>query len=158
MNTDLLNRSTGSSNGGVEELGLTSDDHAAVTSELEVSGGGTGVDLANELARGVVDPDSIASAGVDTALGVGVHTIGNEGRDVGKGLAVLESSVLGDVEGVDGGWRRQVAAVETKSNTSISDVSLVTVGRDGDTIGKSEVIGNNGDGAGLEVVAVHLVS
>lgn len=153
----LLERDARGSDSSVEELSLASDDHTALTSELEVGSCSTGVDLANELSRWVVDPNTIAAAGVDTTLGVSVHTIGDERRDVCKGLAVLESTVLGDVERVDGRWRGQVAAVEPESNASVGHVCLIAIGCDGDAVGEGEVVGNDREGTALEVVTVHLV-
>lgn len=153
----LLDRGTRSSNSRVEQLGLTSDDNASLTSELEISSNSTSVDLADELARGVVHPDTITSASVDTALGVSVHTIRDERWDISEGLTVFPSTILGNIKGVDGRRRREVAAVEAKRDTGVGHVGLVAIGRDGDAVGKGEVVSNDGDGARLKVVAIDLI-
>jgi hypothetical protein len=106
---------------GVVQVRLAHDGEAAVACKLEVGGGTTRVDLANELARGVPDLDAVAAAGVDVALGVDVDTccpgqygvlggepsksltIGDVNVGKGKGLAVLKGAVLLDVEAV-AGW------------------------------------------------------
>lgn len=64
----LSQRSAVGGEGDVEQLGLTSDDHASLAGELKVGGDDTGVDLADELAGGVPDVDAVAAAGVDAAL------------------------------------------------------------------------------------------
>lgn len=72
--SESLELHTGGSQGDVEQLGLTGDDHAALASELEVGGGGAGVDLANQLARLVEDVHAVTAASVDAASGIGVDT------------------------------------------------------------------------------------
>lgn len=153
----LLERSPRRGDSDVEQLGLTSDDHAALAGELEVGSHCTSIDLANELAGGIVYPDTVTSASVDAALGVSVDTVRDESRDVGEGLAVLERTILGDIERVDRSRRGQVAAVEAKRDTSVGDVSLVAVRGNRDAVRQSEVVSNNCGSTGLEVVAVHLV-
>jgi hypothetical protein len=137
---------------------LSSNNHASLTGELEVSSNSASVDLANELARSIPHPDTIASASVDTTLGVGVNTVRNEGGNIGESFAVLECAIFSDIKRVNGSGRREVTAIEAKRNTSVSYVSLVAIGRDGDTVGESEVIGDDGRGSSLEVVTVDLVS
>lgn len=70
----LLDRSTRGTQGDVEQLGLPSNDHASVSSKLEVGSSGSSVNLANELGGGVVDPDTVTGTSVQAALGVGVNT------------------------------------------------------------------------------------
>jgi hypothetical protein len=70
----LRNRCARGGQGGIEQLGLSSDDHASVSSKLEVRCDHSSVDFANEFSSGVVDPDAIAAANIDTALGVGFYT------------------------------------------------------------------------------------
>lgn len=95
--------------------------------------------------------NTVATAGVDAAGRVGVdtceelactskhlrigreRTIGDEGSSVGKSLAILPSTILAHVERVDRGGRREVAAVESKSNASVGDVGLVAIRGEGDT-------------------------
>lgn len=154
----LLYGSAGSSKGHIEELRLTGDNHASLTSKLKVCSNGASVDLANELSRGVVNPNTIASASINTPLGVSMDAIGDEGRYVSKSFAVLEGTVLCDIERVHGGRRRQVSAVEAKRDASIGHVGLVAIRRNGDTVRESEVVSDDSGSSGLEVVAVYLVS
>jgi hypothetical protein len=74
IRTGLSESDTRSGQGDVEQLGLSCDDHATLASKLEVGRSGTCVDLADELARGVPDVDTVTAARVDAALGVGVDT------------------------------------------------------------------------------------
>lgn len=85
---------------GVEQLGLSADDHPALARELEVRAGAPKVDLAEELARGVPDLDAVAAARVDVAVAVGVHAVRGARVDEGEGLAVVPSAVLEDFEAV----------------------------------------------------------
>ena len=87
-----------------------------------------------------------------------MDTIGNERWDVSKGLTVLPGAILGNIKRVNRGWRGEVAAVEAEGNTSIGHVGFIAVGRDGDTVGKSEVICDDGNSTCLKIVAIHLVS
>lgn len=146
-----MNRSTRGSQGGVEKLSLTSDDHASLSSELEISCGGAGEDFTNKFPRGVEHPDTITRSGVDATKGIRVntyvicersdliyaiervHTIGDESRKIGKGLAIFKSTILVDIEGVEGSWSGQVATIETKNSTSVAYICLVTIRRDGNT-------------------------
>lgn len=64
----------GSTQGNIEQLGLSRDDHPSLTSKLEVRSNSSGIDLADELARGVPDVDTIAATGINTALGIGMNT------------------------------------------------------------------------------------
>lgn len=113
----LLEKLTLCRDRGVVQVRLAHDGEAAIAGKLEVGGGAAGVDLANELARGVPDLDAVAAAGVDVALGVDVNTccmgqfwvlkvedenltIGDVDVGKGKGLAVLKGAVLLDVEAV----------------------------------------------------------
>jgi hypothetical protein len=154
----LLNRRPRGSEGDVEELGLPSNNHASFTGKLEVSSNSAGVDLANELARSIPHPNTIAGASVDTALGVGMNTVRNESGNIGKSLAVFEGAVFSDIKRVNGSGRREITAIEAKRNTSVGYVSLVAIGRDGNAVGESEVVGDDSRGSSLEVVAVDLVS
>lgn len=75
----LLNRlvvelGTLSSQSDIKQLGLSSDNHPSLSSKLEVGSNSSGVDLANELASGVPDVDTITAASVHTALGVSMDT------------------------------------------------------------------------------------
>lgn len=85
---------------GVEQLGLGADDHPAVARKLKVRAGSAQVDLAEELAGGVPDLDTVAAARVDVAVGVGVHTVRGARVDKGEGLAVVPRAVLEDVKAV----------------------------------------------------------
>lgn len=87
-----------------------------------------------------------------------MNAVGNKGWNVGKSLTVLPGTVLGDIKGVNRGWRGEVAAVEAEGNTSIGHVCFVAIGGDGNAVRKGEVIRDDGDSTSLEVVAVHLVS
>lgn len=103
------------------------------------------------------------------------RTIRDEGSSICKGLAVLEGSILVHVEGIDRGGRREVAAVESQRNASVGNVSLLAIRRESETyellvnfprravgisltIGQSEVVGDDLNSAGLEVVAIDLVA
>lgn len=75
----LLNRlvvelRTLSSQSDIKQLGLSSDNHPSLSGELEVGSNSSGVDLANELARGVPDMDTITAASIHTALGISMDT------------------------------------------------------------------------------------
>ena len=65
---------TRSTESNVEKLGLTSNNHAALSSKLEVSSSSSGVNLADKLARGVPDVDTVTATSIDTTLGVSVDT------------------------------------------------------------------------------------
>lgn len=128
----LLNLHARSSKGDVEQLSLTSNDHASLASKLEVGSNSARVDLTDQLARGVPDMDTITAARVDTASRVSVDTIGDEAGSVGKGLAVAPGAVAAHVEGVDGGGGREVAAVETEGDAGVGDVGLLAIGGEGE--------------------------
>ena len=102
-------------------------------------------------------------------------TIGDEGGGVGKSLAVLEGTIFVHVERVDGGGRREVAAVKSQGNASVGDVSFLAIRGEGETymmlasstgrawvsgltVGQSEVVSDDSDSACLEVVSVDLVA
>lgn len=76
--------------------------------------------------------DTITAARVDAALRVSVDTVGDEGGSVGKGLAVAPGAVAAYVEGVDGGWGREVAAVEAEGDAGVSDVGLFAIRGEGE--------------------------
>lgn len=65
---------TRSSESDVEKLSLASNNHTSLTSKLEVGSCGSGVDLADELAGGVPDVDTITATSIDATLGVSVDT------------------------------------------------------------------------------------
>lgn len=70
----LLNRCTGGSDGGIEEFGLPRDYHASLSSKLKVCCCGTGVNFADEFARGIVNPDAVARTGIDAAFRIGMYS------------------------------------------------------------------------------------
>jgi len=57
-----------SSYGDIVQLGLSSNDHATIASQLEVCGGLASIDLANERATWVVHPDTITGTSVNATL------------------------------------------------------------------------------------------
>lgn len=60
--------------GGIVQLRLRANDHLALPGKVEVSHAGSKEDLADKLARGVEDVNSVSAAGVDVALGIAVNS------------------------------------------------------------------------------------
>lgn len=163
--------------GGVEQLGLSSNDHAAVSSKLEVGSSRSSIDLANKLGSGVVDPDAVAATNVYSTLrvvldtcrillananipcvwGCRLRTIWDEGWGEGESLAVVESTILGNIKRVDGCRGGQIEAEVGIGNTGISNIGLLAIRGKCDSVGVLDSIGYNGDSTGVEVVTVHLL-
>lgn len=87
-----------------------------------------------------------------------MDAVGDEGGDVGKGLAVAPGAVPVDVELVDRGGRGEVAAVEAEGDARVGDVGALAVGGEGEAVGQGKVVGDDADGARFKVVAVDLVA
>lgn len=169
--------SGGSREGSVEQLGLAHNDHAAVSSKLEVRSSHSSIDLANKLGSGVVDPDAIAATNVYAALGVvldtcrmllinvnnpcvcrcRLHTIRDERWGEGECLAVVESTIWGNIKRVDGCRGGQVEAIIGIGDTAISNIGLLAIGGKCDSVGVRHSISYNGGSTGVEVVTVHLL-
>jgi hypothetical protein len=75
-----------------------------------------------------------------------VDAVGEEGGDVGKGLAVAPGAVVADVERVDGGGGGEVAAVEAEGDARVGDVGSLAVGGEGEAW--AEVSGLSGRAGG----------
>lgn len=168
----------GGRQGDVEQLSLSSNDHAAVSSKLEVGSSRSSIDLANKLGSSIVDPDAITATNVYAALGVvldtcrillananigcvcgcRLRTIRDERWDEGESLAVVESAVLGNIKRVDGCRGGQVEAVVGIGNTGISNIGLLAIRGECDSVGVLHSISHNGGSTGVEVVTVHLLS
>lgn len=70
----LLYPHAGSSESNVKQLCLPSDDHPAISSELKIGSSSAGVNLANELARGIPDMNTVATTRIDAPSRVSVNT------------------------------------------------------------------------------------
>jgi hypothetical protein len=68
---------SGSRQCSVEQLSLTTDDHASTTDELEVGRRPACIDLAKERARGAPNMNTISYTGIDVTLAITVNSCGN---------------------------------------------------------------------------------
>ena len=67
-------------------------------------------------------------------------TIGDERSNVSKSLAVLKSTILVHVEGVNRGGRRKVATVETEGDAGVCNIDLLSIRTEANTCSSQHFI------------------
>ena len=76
---------------------------------------------------------------------------------VGKHLPVVQSfAVIGDVEAIDGRGRSEIVLAWEVVDSRVGDVNILEVGRNLDTVGRRESVGNRLDNTSIWLESIHL--
>ena len=100
---------------------------------------------------------TIATARVNVAHGVRVDSIREAIVAVRKHLPVVQSfAIIGDVEAIDGRGRSEIVLAWEVVDSRVGDVNILEVGRNLDTVGRRESVGNRLDNTSIWLESIHL--